>query len=165
MNTLSPAYKEMIRREIATLPAEDRIKKIEIMRAGISTVPVEFRAEFQDAIRIAEATHYRIQIAERPRTVVAEITPPLPSYWTAARKAAAVKAVGVLSIGSASVAGGIALIQAAPWIALLPFAWIVVSGLFSGRNKSESRQAGSDQSQNITVNVNVNAGNGNQIGH
>jgi hypothetical protein len=163
MNTLSPIYKETVRREIASLPAEDRVKKIEMMRAGIATVPVALRAEFQDAIRIAESTHYRLQIQERPRTVVTEIPDPLPSYWTPQRKAAAVKAVGFLSVCGAGFAGAIALFVSAPWIGLLPVAWFVLSGLFSGGQKAEGRQAGADGSaQTINVQVNVNAGNGNQ---
>lgn len=163
MNTLSPVYKETVRLQIAALPAEDRIRRIEEMRAGIATVPVEFRAEFQDAIKVAVDTHFRLQIQERPRTVVTEMPAPLPAYWTAQRKAAAVKAVGFLSIGGAGFAGAIALFVSAPWIALLPLGLFVVSCLFSGGQKAEGRQAGADGSaQTINVQVNVNAGNGNQ---
>lgn len=149
---LEPAHKFVIRNTLAKMPYDERQTKLEQLRTR--KAPAEL-------IRFAENVHAELLISERRRPMVMpDKQPDPPPYWTAERRTAAVKATGLLAVGGASIAGGIALFSAFPWLGLVPVGIFVLSGLFGGRRQEDSQPGPAVNNGPINVTVNVNAGNG-----
>lgn len=150
---LQPAHKFAIRNTMAKMPYDDRQTKLEQLRT--------YKAP-DEVIRFAETVHAELLIAERRRPLVMpDKQPDAAPFWTAERRVAAAKAVGVLSVGGASVAGGIALFVNFPWVGIVPVAWFLLSSLLpSGSARRE--QVVQDNAGPINVTVNINAGSGSQ---
>lgn len=151
---LQPAHKFVIRHTMAKMPYDDRQTKLEQLRTYKAPAEV---------IRFAENVHAELLLAERRRPLVMpDKQPDAPPFWTTERKVAAAKAVGVLSIGGASVAGGIALFTAFPWVGLVPVGLFVLSSLWPSGSARREQVVQDNAGGPINVTVNVNAGSGSQ---